>query len=102
MLHMAAQVVWPGKAFSTHRTYIGLVDTPIVRANMVGHAVLPFKALLADGTLKRLLVRMGQLVTIQVVYIAKGFAAHLASMVLLDRFGRFLRDILLRHIAHCR
>lgn len=69
---------------------------------MVGHAVLPFKALLADGTLKRLLIWMGQLVTIQVVYVAKGFAAHLTSMVLLDRFGRFLRDILLRHIAHCR
>lgn len=56
MLHVTAQVVWPGKAFPTHRTYIGLVDSTVMRANMVGHSVLPFKALLADGALKRLLV----------------------------------------------
>lgn len=46
----------PGKAFSTHRTNVGLVDSSVVRANMVGHPVLPFKALLADRALKRLLV----------------------------------------------
>lgn len=72
-----------------------------MRANMVGHSVLPFKALLADGALKRLLVRMGQLVAIQVVHITKGLATHLTAMVFLDRFGGFLGDVLLRHIAHC-
>lgn len=39
---------------------------------------------------------------IQVVDITKGFAAHLAPVVLLDGFGRFLGHILLRHITHCR
>lgn len=56
MLHVAAQMVWPGKAFSTHRTHVGLVDPSIMRADVVGHSILPFKALLADGTLERLLV----------------------------------------------
>lgn len=56
MLHMTAQVVWPGKAFPTHGTHIGLVDSSVMRANMVGHSVLPFKALLADGALKRLFI----------------------------------------------
>lgn len=102
MLHMAAQVVWPGKAFPTHRTNIGLVDSPIMRANMVGHPILPLKALLADWALEGLLVRMGQLVTIQVVDVTEGFATHLAAVVFLDRFGGFLGDILLRHVAHYR
>lgn len=100
MLHMAAQVVWPGKAFPTYGTYIGLVDSPVMRADMVGHPVLPFKALLADGALERLLVRMRQLVAIQVVDVTKGLAAHLAAVVLLDGFGRFLGHVLLRHVAH--
>lgn len=43
---------------------------------------------------------MGQLVAIQVVDITKGFAAHLTPVVFLDRFGGFLGDILLWHVAH--
>lgn len=73
-----------------------------MRANVVGHSVLPFKALLADGALERLLIRMGQLVAIQVVDVTKGLATHLTTMVFLDRFGGLLRDVLLWHIAHCR
>lgn len=73
-----------------------------MRANVVGHAVLPLKALLADGALERLLVRVGQLVAVQVVDIAKGLAAHLTPVVLLDRFGGFLGGVLLLHVAHCR
>lgn len=73
-----------------------------MRADVVGHAVLPLKALLADGALKGLLVRMGQLVAVQVVDVAKGLAAHLASVVLLDRLGGLLGDVLLRHVAHRR
>lgn len=72
-----------------------------MRANVVGHPVLPFKALLADGALKRLLVRVGQLVAIQVIDVTEGLAAHLAPMVLLDRFGGFLGHILLLHVPHC-
>lgn len=90
----------PGKAFPTHRTNIGLVNSAIVGADMVGHPVLPFKALLADGTLEGLLIRVGQLVAVQVVHVAEGLAAHVAAVVFLDRFGRFLLDVLLRHVAH--
>lgn len=98
------QKMWtvPGKAFPTHRTHIGLVDSPVMRANMVGHSVLPFKALLADGALKWLFIWMGELVAIQMVYITKGLATHLTPMVFLDRLGGFLGDILLWYIAHCR
>lgn len=92
----------PGKAFSTHRTNVRLVDSSVMRANMVGHPVLPFKALLADRALKRLLVWMGQLVAIQVVDVTEGLAAHLTAVVLLDRFGGFLGHVLLWLVAHCR
>lgn len=91
----------PGEAFSTHRTHIGLVDPSVMRANVVGHSVLSFKALLADRALKGLLIWMGKLVAIQVVDITEGLATHLTPMVFLDRFWRFFRDILLRQIAHC-
>lgn len=90
----------PGEAFPTHWADIGLVDSSVVRADVVRHPVLPFKALLADGALKRLLVRMGQLVTVQVVDVAEGLAAHLAPVVLLDRFGGFLGHVLLLHVPH--
>lgn len=90
----------PGEAFPTHRTNVGLVDPPVVRADVVGHAVLPFEALLADGALEGLLVRMGQLVAVQVVDVSKGLAAHLAPVVFLDGLGGFLRCVLLLHVAH--
>lgn len=73
-----------------------------MRANMVGHPVLPFEALLADGALERLLIRMGQLVAVQVVHVTKGLSAHLAAMVFLHRFGGLLGDVLLWHVAHGR
>lgn len=92
----------PGKAFPTHRTYVGLVDSPIMRANVVGHSVLPLKALLADGAFERLFIWMGQLVTVQVVDIAKGLAAHLTPMVFLHRFGGLLGDGWLWHVTHWR
>lgn len=76
------------------------MDSSVVRAYVVGHSVLPLKALLADWALKWLLVRMGQLVAIQVIDVTEGLAAHLAPVILLDRFGGFLGHILLLHVPH--
>lgn len=69
---------------------------------MVGHAVLPFEALLADGALEGFLIRVGELVAVQVVDVAEGLATHLAAMVLLDGLRRLLGDVLLWHVAHGR
>lgn len=90
----------PGKSFPTNWTHVRLVNTTVMRTNMVGHSVLPFKPLLADGALKRLLIWVGQLVAIEVVHITKCFATHLTPMVFLDGFGGFLDNILLWHITH--
>lgn len=78
------------------------MHSAVVGANVVGHAVLPLEALLADGALKGFLIRMGELVAVQVVDVAEGLAAHLAAVVLLDGLGRLLGDVLLWHVAHGR
>lgn len=62
---------------------------------MVGHAVLPLEALLADGAFEGLLVRMRQFVAIQVVHVPKGLAAHVTAVVLLHWFGGLFGDVLL-------
>lgn len=98
---MAAEVVWPGEAFPAHRADVGLVHAAVVGAGVVRHAVLPLEALVADGTLEGLLVRVGQLVAIEVVDVTEGLAAHLAAMVLLHGLGGLLvGHVALRHVAH--
>lgn len=49
---------------------------------MVAHAVLPLEALLADGAGVRLLVRVRQPVTVEVVDVSEGLSAGLAGVVL--------------------
>ena len=55
---------------------------------MVAHAVLALEALLAHRALVGLLVRVRQLVSVQVVHVAEGLAAHLAGVVLPDALSR--------------
>lgn len=63
---------------------------------MIGHAILPLEALIANGTFKGFLIGVGQLVPVEVVHIPEGLSAHLTSMVLLDRFAG-----LLHRLSHC-
>lgn len=64
---------------------------------MVRHPVLPLEALITNRTLKRLFVRMGELVPIEVVHIPESLPTHLTSMVLLDRLTGFLDRLGHRH-----
>lgn len=64
------------------RADVGFFHAALVRADVVAHAVLPLEALLADGTGERLLVRVGQAVSVEVVDVAKGLPARLAGVVL--------------------
>lgn len=61
-----------------------------MRPHMVSHPVLPLEALVTNGTLEGLFVRMGELVPVEVVHIPEGLPAHLAGVVLLDRLTGFL------------
>lgn len=85
----------PGETFPTHRTDVRLVNATVVRAYVVGHAVLPLEPLLADGTLKWLLIWVRQLVAIEVINISEGFTTHVTAMVLFHWLGGFLREVLL-------
>lgn len=71
---------------------------------MIGHAVLPLEALVADGALKRLLVRMRKFVAVEVVDIAESLTAHLTAVVLLYRLGGLLghRGLLRQDRHHTR
>lgn len=82
----------PGEALPTDRADVGLVHTAIVRAYVVCHTVFPLETLLADWALKWLLIRVRQLVPVQVVDVTEGLAAHLAPMVLFHRLGWLLGD----------
>lgn len=64
---------------------------------MVGHAVLPLEALIANGTLEGFLVRVGQLVPVEVVDVPEGLAAHLAGVVLLHGLAGLLHRLRHRH-----
>lgn len=75
----------PGESLATVGADVGLLHTTLVGAHVVAHAVLPLEALLADGTRKRLLVRVGQAVAVQMVNIAESLAAGLAGVVLPHR-----------------
>ena len=67
--------------------YVGLLHPPLVGTDMVGHAVLPLEALLADGTGVGLLVRVGQTVAIEVVHVPERLSTRLARVVLPHRAG---------------
>ncbi len=92
----------PREAFPTNRADIRLVHAAVVRAHMVGHAVLPLETLVTNGALVGLLVRVWELVAVEVVDVTEGLAAHLAAVVLLHRFGGFLGYgwLLLRQDRH--
>lgn len=79
----------PGEALSTDRADVGLVHAAIMGAYVVRHAVFSLEPLLTDRTLERLLIRVRQLVPVQVVDITEGLATHFAPVVLLHRLGRF-------------
>lgn len=88
-------MIGSGESLPTHGAYVRLVDAAVVGADMVRHAVLPFEPLLADGTLERLLVRVRQLVAVEVVHVSEGLATHVTSVVLFHRLGGLLGDALL-------
>lgn len=90
----------PGEALPTDRTDVRLVNSTIMGADMVCHAILPLEPLLADGTLKRLLVRVRQLVAVKVIHISEGFTTHVTAMILFHWLGGLLRDALLLLVLH--
>lgn len=87
----------PRKAFSTNTTGVGFGDATLMRPHVIGHAVLPFETLITDWTLKRFLVRMRELVPVEVVDITEGLATHLAGMVLLNWLAGLLHCLGHRH-----
>lgn len=87
----------PRKAFSTHTTGVGFGDATLMRPHVIGHAVLSFETLIANWTLKRLLIRVGQLMPVEMVDVAEGLAAHLTGVVLFDRLAGFLHCLRHRH-----
>jgi len=90
----------PREALPTHRADVGLVNSTIMGANMICHAILPLEPLLADGTLKRLLIRVGQFVAIEMVNISKGLTTHVTAMILFYWLGGLLRDTLLMLVLY--
>lgn len=102
MLHVAAEVVGSGESLSADRTYVRFVDTSIMRAYVIRHAVFPLEALLADRTLEWLFIRVRQLVPVQMINVPEGLAAHFTAMVLLDGLGWFLGGAVLSHVRHGR
>ncbi len=92
----------PREAFPTNGADIWLVHTAVVRAHMIGHAVLPLETLVTYVALEGLLVRVWELVAVEVVDVTEGLAAHLTAVVLLHRFGGFLGYgwLLLRQDRH--
>lgn len=76
-----ARSVPPWESFSAVRTHVGFLHASLVRPDVMAHAVLPLEALLADGAGERLLVRVGEPVSVQVVHVPEGFAAGLARVV---------------------
>ena len=90
----------PGEALPTDGADVRLVNSTIVGADVVCHAILPLEPLLADGTLERLLIRVRQLVAVEVVHISEGLTTHVTAVILLHRFGGLLRDVLLLLVLH--
>lgn len=64
---------------------------------MVGHAILPLEALIANGTFEGFLVRVGQLVPVEVVDVPEGLSTHLTSVVLLHGLAGLLHRLRDRH-----
>lgn len=100
MLDMTAQMIWSGEALPTDGADVRLVNGPVMGTHMVGHAILPLEPLLTDGTLEGLLVRVRQLVAVEVVHVSEGLPAHVTAVVLLHWFGRLFRNTLLLLVMH--
>lgn len=83
-------MVRPGEAFPTNTAGVGFGDASFVRPHVVSHPVLPLEALVTNGTLEGLFIRVGELVPVEVVHVAEGLPTHLAGVVLLDRLTGFL------------
>lgn len=69
------------------RAHVGLLHASLVGSDMMAHAVLPLEALLADRAGKRLLVRVGEPVSVQMVHIPEGFTTGLTRVVFTHRVG---------------
>lgn len=83
-------MIRPREAFSTNTTGVGFRDATFMRPHVVGHAILPLEALIANWTFKGFFVRVGQLVPVEVVDIPEGLSAHLTSVVLLNGLAGLL------------
>ena len=90
----------PGEALPTDRTDVRLVNSSVMGADMVCHAVLPLEPLLADRTLKWLLIRVRQFVAVEVIYISEGFTTHVATVIFFHWLGGLFRDALLLLVLH--
>lgn len=64
------------------RTDVRFLHAALVRAHVIAHPVFPLETLLADGAGVRLLVGVGQAVTVEVVDVSEGLSAGLAGVVL--------------------
>lgn len=71
----------PRKCLGAVWADIGLLYATLMRAHMVAHSVLPLKSLLAHGAREGLLIRVGEPVAIQVVYVPEGLPTCLARMI---------------------
>lgn len=91
-----------GESLPTDRADVRLVNSTIMGADVVRHAILPLEPLLADGTLERLLVRVRQLVAVEVIHISEGLTAHVTAVILFHRLRGLLRDVLLLLVCHRR
>lgn len=85
---VTVQMIRTRESFSTVAADVGLVHRAVVGTHVIRHPVLALKALLTHVAGVGLLVRVRQLMAVQVVDISEGFAAHLAGVVLAHLFGR--------------
>lgn len=85
---VTVQMIRTRESFSTVAANVGLVHRAIMGAHVIRHPVLALEALLTHVAGVGLLVRVRQLVAVQVVDISEGFAAHLAGVVLAHLLGR--------------
>lgn len=90
----------PGESLPTDRTDVRLVNSTIMGADMVCHAILPLKPLMTDWTLKWLLVRMRQFVAVEVVHIPEGLTTHVTAMIFFYWLGGLLKNALLLLVLH--
>lgn len=86
---VTVQMIRTRESLSTVAADVGLVHRAVVGTHVIRHPVLALEALLTHVAGVGLLVRVRQLVAVQVVDISEGFAAHLAGVVLAHLLGRW-------------